>query len=177
MALGLVGRYLRGAVMNGRDLEARHHMMLASTYAGTGFGNAGTHLPHANAYPVAGAVKDYHAEGYPEMPMVPHGQAVASTAAAVFRWTYPSNPTRHLRAAELLSGQTFTKTDGADALPHVLTELMADIDMPSGLRSFGYEEGDVETLVNGTMQQTRQLAVVPRPVTREALAGIFRESL
>jgi len=42
MALGLVGRYLRRAVMNGRDLEARYHMMLASTYAGTGFGNAGT---------------------------------------------------------------------------------------------------------------------------------------
>ncbi|MGH3518999.1 MAG: hydroxyacid-oxoacid transhydrogenase, partial [Haloechinothrix sp.] len=104
MALGLVGRYLRRAVMNGRDLEARYQMMLASTYAGTGFGNAGTHLPHANAYPVAGAVQDYQAEGYPVMPMVPHGQAVSSTAAAVFRWTYPGDPCRHLRAAELLSG-------------------------------------------------------------------------
>lgn len=116
MALGLVGRYLRRAVMNGRDLNARYQMMLASTYAGTGFGNAGTHLPHANAYPIAGAVKNYQAEGYPPMPMVPHGQAVSSTAAAVFRWTYPGGPQRHLKAAELLSGQTFTTTDGADAL-------------------------------------------------------------
>lgn len=52
-ALSLVGKYLRRAVMNGRDLEARYQMALASTSAGTGFGNAGTHLPHANAYPVA----------------------------------------------------------------------------------------------------------------------------
>jgi hydroxyacid-oxoacid transhydrogenase len=177
MALSLVGRYLRRAVMNGRDLDARYHMMLASTYAGTGFGNAGTHLPHANAYPVAGAVQGYQAEGYPEMPMVPHGQAVSSTAAAVFRWTYPGDPGRHLRAAELLSGQTFTATDGAEALAHVLSTLMADIDMPSGLRSFGYDDTDIDTLVAGTMKQTRQLAVVPRPVTPEALRGIFADSL
>lgn len=177
MALGLVGRYLRRAVMNGRDLEARHQMMLASTYAGTGFGNAGTHLPHANAYPVAGAVKEYHAEGYPAMPMVPHGQAVGSTAAAVFRWTYPADPDRHLKAAELLSGQRFTRADGADALAHVLRELMTDIEMPKGLRSFGYDEGDLDTLVDGTMKQTRQLAVVPRPVSRDALRQIFTESL
>jgi hydroxyacid-oxoacid transhydrogenase len=177
MALALVGRYLRRAVMNGRDLEARYQMMLASTYAGTGFGNAGTHLPHANAYPVAGAVKDYQAEGYPTMPMVPHGQAVSATTAAVFRWTYAGDPARHLKAAELLSGQTFTATDGAEALAHVLDTLMADIEMPSGLRSFGYDESDVDTLVAGTMKQTRQLAVVPRPVTPAALRGIFADSL
>ena len=177
MALGLVGHYLRRAVMNGRDLDARYHMMLASTYAGTGFGNAGTHLPHANAYPIAGAVKSYQSPGYPAMPMVPHGQAVSATAPAVFRWTYPGDPQRHLRAAELLSGQTFTSTDGADALAHVLHELMTDIGMPRGLRSFGYDEADVDTLVSGTMQQTRQLAVVPRPVTPSALREIFRASL
>lgn len=177
MALSLVGKNLRRAVLNGRDLEARTQMALASTYAGTGFGNAGTHLPHANAYPVAGAVKNYRAEGYPEMPMVPHGQAVSATAAAVFRWTYPADPARHLRAAELLSGRTFTTTDGAEALAHVLTELMTDIGMPSGLRSFGYDESDVDTLVTGTLKQTRQLAVVPRPLDRAAATSIFTQSL
>jgi hydroxyacid-oxoacid transhydrogenase len=176
LALTLVGKYLRRAVMNGRDLEARYQMALASTSAGTGFGNAGTHLPHANAYPIAGAVENYQAEGYPPMPMVPHGQAVSATAAAVFRWTYPSGPERHLRAAELLSGQRFTATDGADALAHVLSELMVDIGMPAGLRAFGYSEHHLPTLVEGTMKQTRQLAVVPRPVTRDALTHIFRES-
>jgi alcohol dehydrogenase class IV len=176
-ALGLVGRYLRRAVMNGRDTEARQQMLLASTYAGTGFGNAGTHLPHANAYPVAGAVKEYRAEGYPPMPMVPHGQAVSATAAEAFRWTYAGSPDRHLRAAELLSGETFTHMDGADALANVITALMTDIGMPSGLRTFGYHESDVDELVDGTLKQTRQLAVVPRPVDRAALRQIFTASL
>ena len=176
-ALGLVGRYLRRAVLDGRDIEAREQMLLASTYAGTGFGNAGTHLPHANAYPVAGAVKEYRAVGYPPMPMVPHGQAVSATAAEAFRWTYDGSPDRHLRAAELLSGETFTRTDGADALAQVITALMTDIGMPGGLRSFGYDEGDVDELVDGTLKQTRQLAVVPRPVDRAALRHIFTASL
>ena len=176
-ALSLVGRYLRRAVHSGRDLEARTRMMLASTAAGTGFGNAGTHLPHANAYPVAGGASGYRADGYPEMVMVPHGQAVAATAVEVFRWTYPGHPDRHLRAAELLSGRTFTTTDGADALAQVLTELMRDIGMPAGLRSFGYGEDDLDTLADGTLKQTRQLAVVPRTVDRAAVTGIFRRSL
>jgi len=177
MALRLTGEHLRAAVLNGDDLHARYHMALASTYAGTGFGNAGTHLPHANAYPIAGAVRDYQAPGYPPMPMVPHGQAVSATAAAVFRWTYPADQDRHLRAAELLSGQTFTRTDGADALPAVLEELMRDIGMPSGLRAFGFGDDDVDTLVDGALKQTRQLSVVPRPLDRDAAATIFRQSL
>jgi hypothetical protein len=37
--------------------------------------------------------------------------------------------------------------------------------------------GCVDTLVAGTMKQTRQLAVVPRPVTPGALHDIFRQSL
>lgn len=176
MALKLVGRHLRAAVFNGRDLTARTQMALASTYAGTGFGNAGTHLPHAGSYPIAGAVENYRAEGYPEMPMVPHGQAVSVTAPAVFRWTYPTDPARHLRAAELLSGRTCTATDGADALPEVLTELMTDIGVPTRLGAFGYGDTDIDTLVEGTLKQQRQLAVVPRPVDRAALAGIFRAS-
>jgi len=176
-ALTLVGRHLRAAVHHGRDLTARYHMALAATYAGTGFGNAGTHLPHANAYPVAGQVREYRAAGYPPMPMVPHGQAVAATAPAVFRWTYPADPARHLRAAELISGGTLTAADGAGALPQVLTELMTDIGMPAGLGSFGYTAGDIEALADGTLKQTRQLAVVPRAVTRDALARIFQASL
>jgi hydroxyacid-oxoacid transhydrogenase len=40
-------------------------MAFAAIVTGMGFGNAGTHIPHANAYPIAGAVRGYQADGYP----------------------------------------------------------------------------------------------------------------
>ena len=49
--------------------------------------------------------------------------------------------------------------------------------MPAGLRSFGYTDDDVDTLVDGTLKQTRQLAVVPRALDRQSAAAIFRESM
>ena len=77
---------------------------MAATFAGLGFGNAGVHIPHANAYPIAGRVKDFHPEGYPaDEPMVPHGMAVALTAPEAFRFTFDASPERHLRAAQLLA--------------------------------------------------------------------------
>ncbi len=57
-ALTLLAASFRTAFRNGSDLEARSNMMLAATFAGMGFGNSGVHIPHANAYPIAGMVKD-----------------------------------------------------------------------------------------------------------------------
>ena len=85
--------------------EAREQMALAATFAGLGFGNAGVHIPHANAYPIAGRVRDYRPEGYPQdEPIVPHGMAVSLTAPAAFALTFEAAPERHLRARELLGG-------------------------------------------------------------------------
>lgn len=176
-AIRLVGEHLRSAVANGTDLRARSAMMLASTYAGIGFGNAGTHLPHANAYPVAGQVRSYRAAGYPEMPMVPHGQAVASTAMASFRFTFPACRQRHLRAAELLRGRALPADAGAEALPDALAELFGDIGVPAGIGAFGFVPGDIPALVAGTLKQQRQLSVSPKPVDQVSLHAIFEESL
>ncbi len=176
-AMRLVGAHLRRAVMNGNDHHARYQMCYASAVTGMGFGNAGTHIPHANAYPIAGAVRDYQSRDYPDMPMVPHGQAVASTAMAAFRYTFPADPARHLHAAELIGGRPVDPDEGADALPRVLRDLVRDIGMPNGISGFGYTAADVDTLVAGMLQQSRQLAVVPRPVEAEAAGQIFMESL
>jgi hydroxyacid-oxoacid transhydrogenase len=175
-AMTLLSGAFRTAVMHGDDVEAREQMALAATMAGLGFGNAGVHIPHANAYPIAGRVKDFRPDGYPaDEPMVPHGMAVSLTAPESFRWTFASSPERHLRAAALLApGHSY---DGPDALPGVLTELMRDIAIPNGLGAVGYDEGDVDDLVEGTMKQQRLLATAPRDVTEEDAAGILERSL
>src|SRR5207245_1938339 len=62
-AMRLVARFLIRAVKDPADDEARASMLLAASYAGIGFGNAGVHLPHGMSYPVSGRVQGYRAAG------------------------------------------------------------------------------------------------------------------
>jgi alcohol dehydrogenase class IV len=177
-ALALVARSFRTAVRDGENIEARTEMALAATFAGLGFGNAGVHIPHANAYPIAGQVKDFHPAGYPaDEPMVPHGMAVALTAPEAFRFTYEAGPERHVRAAALLDPQLGRSGDPAESLPSALLRLMRDIGIPDGIGAVGYTDADVPELVAGTMKQQRLLATSPREVTDEDVAGILIRSL
>lgn len=175
-ALSLLAESFRSAVRHGEDADARHQMALAATFAGLGFGNAGVHVPHANAYPIAGQVEGFTPAGYPDdHPMVPHGMAVSLTAPEAFRWTFGAAPERHLRAAELLAPDH--PYDGPDALPSVLTDLMRDIGIPAGLAAVGFAEKHVDDLVTGTMKQQRLLATAPREVTEDDVAGILTRSM
>jgi hydroxyacid-oxoacid transhydrogenase len=177
-ALSLLAESFRRAVHHGHDEDARGRMAMAATFAGMGFGNAGVHIPHANAYPIAGRVKDFHPKDYPaDEPMVPHGMSVALTAPEAFRFTFDASPERHRRAARLLSPDAEVPDDPAELLPSVLIALMRDIDIPDGIGAVGYDEGDIPDLVEGTMKQQRLLATAPKPVTEDDIAGIYHRSL
>ena len=177
-ALTLLAGSFRTAVVHGDDRQARADMAIAATFAGMGFGNAGVHIPHANAYPIAGQVKDFHPKDYPSgEAMVPHGMSVGLTAPEAFRFTFDSSPERHLRAAELLEPGAERPSDLSTFLPTVLARLMRDVDLPNGIAAVGYDEGDIGDLVDGTMKQQRLLATCPKDVTEDDIAGIFRRSM
>ena len=175
-ALTLLAGSFRAAMRDPADRSARHDMALAATYAGLGIGSAGVHIPHANAYPIAGRVRDYRPADYPaDAAMVPHGMAVSLTAPPAFRFTFEATPQRHLHAAHLLEPDA-TEV-GADLLPAVVLRLMRDVGMPSGLAEVGYDESDVPDLVAGALQQQRLLSISPRAATEDDLARIFGDSL
>jgi hydroxyacid-oxoacid transhydrogenase len=174
-ALARGGRFLRRAVEDPDDTEARGAMMLAASMAGVGFGSAGVHIPHACAYPIAGLKHEFRPPGYPDdHPFVPHGHSVIVTAPAAFRFTYEADPVRHHRAASLLAGEPLV---GPDALPDVLRALMADVGAPAGIGVLGYGEEDVAALAEGALKQARLLAVAPREVGEDDLRAILRASL
>jgi hydroxyacid-oxoacid transhydrogenase len=177
-AVEMVARSLRHA-MTGDD-GARADMMLAATFAGVGFGNAGVHLCHGMSYAVSGLVKTYRCGGYPsDHPLVPHGMSVALTAPAVFRWTAASDPDRHLQMAAAMGADTcgVPAGDAGDLLASAIVELMRAVGMPNGLSALGYTAADVDRLVEGTLPQHRVTKLSPRPVTSAALRQLFLDAM
>jgi alcohol dehydrogenase class IV len=183
-AIELIGRYLRRAVADARDEEARHQMMWAATLAGIAFGNAGVHVPHAMAYAVAGRLHDidgaYRPAGYPQdAPLVPHGFAVAVNAPAAFRALAPTAPFRHLEAARLLGGDTagVRPAEAGEVLAETMASLMHDVGAPNGIGGVGYTLADVPGLVKSAAPQRRLLDNAPSPVREAELDAIFRDAL
>lgn len=180
-ALRLASTYLVRAVDDASDDEARTNMLLAASYAGVGFGNAGVHLPHAMSYPVAGNVRSYRAPGYAnaDHPLVPHGVSVILNAPAAFRFTAPANPRRHLEAAFAL-GADRTVRNPADAgaiLADRLVWFMERLGVPNGLAAVGYASSDIPSLVEGTLLQKRLTTLSPRETGGDDLAQLFEQSM
>ena len=179
-ALRMVARYLVRAVEDPGDDEARAQMVLAASYAGVGFGNAGVHLPHGMSYPVSGNVKTYRAPGYSaDHPLVPHGFSVILNAPSVFRYTASARPERHLQAAEAL-GVDVSRAQGEDAgkiLADRITWFMQRLKTPNGLREVGYTASDIAALVEGTLPQHRVTKLSPRAAGPEELSRLFEEAM
>ncbi|KAF5321990.1 hypothetical protein D9619_000937 [Psilocybe cf. subviscida] len=158
---------------NRDDTEARRQMLLASSFAGIGFGNAGVHLCHGMSYPISGLNKKgpkYKHAGYvTDLPIIPHGISVALTGPAVFQFTAPSSPDRHRQALAIFNGTTVSDPNIAripDAevgnyLYEAIARFLDGLGVPRGLKAIGYGRNDIEKLVAGTLPQRRVLDLAP----------------
>jgi hydroxyacid-oxoacid transhydrogenase len=179
-AIEMMAASIIPAIENPEDDEARGQMMLAAAYAGIGFGNAGVHLPHGMSYPVAGMVRDFYPEGYPDdHPMVPHGMSVILNAPAVFRFTAVADPKRHLISAKWLGADIdgASDDDAGEILANQIIKFMKDTGMPNGLAGVGFGPDDVDKLVAGTIPQHRVTKLSPRPASEADLRQLFLDSM
>ncbi len=176
----MVNQYLVRAVEDPSDDEARANMILAASYAGVGFGNAGVHLPHGMSYPVSGNVKSYRVPGYAvDHPLVPHGFSVILNAPSVFRFTAEADPDRHLQAAEALGADiSHARPDAAGRiLADRITWFMQRLKVPNGLSDVGYTTSDIPALVEGTLPQHRVTKLSPRVAGPDELSALFEDAM
>jgi len=187
-ALQACAANIHKAVLLG-DVESRQAMLLASSAAGLGFGNAGVHLCHGMSYPVSSQNKSYTAPGYERVghPIIPHGLSVIVNAPAVFQWTAPANPQRHAACARILEQARQTRTgstlavgnenDAGAWLAREIEVLCESLGVELGLQRMGYSVADVPSLVAGTIEQHRVTKISPRPVDRQALEQLFENAM
>lgn len=179
-ALTRLGLYLERAVNDASDHEARDQMMYAATLAGIAFGNSGVHVPHGMAYSVAGLVRDYRPEGYPQdEPMVPHGMSVIVNAPSVFRFTASACPERHIHGAACLGAEVkgAGSEDAAEIVAGQLIKMMKATGIPNGVGGVGYGEADVAGLAKGAWAQQRLLTNAPREIRESDLGELYRGAM
>ncbi|XP_041362187.1 hydroxyacid-oxoacid transhydrogenase, mitochondrial-like [Gigantopelta aegis] len=179
-ALRMTAKYLKRAVYQPEDWTARRGMHFAASYAGIGFGNAGTHLCHGMCYPISGLNRKYFSRDYnDDHPLIPHGLSVVITAPAVFMFTSKACPERHLEAAECLGVdvRNVRKEDAGMVLSETVRKIMDDIEVPNGLKDLGYSTEDIPDLVKGTLPQHRVTKLCPRPFDGDDIAELLEKSM
>jgi alcohol dehydrogenase class IV len=163
-AVRLIGAYLRRAVRDGADLEAREGMALGATLAGMAFSNVGVALVHALEYPVGGATHCSHGAG--NGLLLPY----------VMRYNAPARLTAFASLARLLGEDVTGLGDeqAAERAVAAVERLRADIGIPTRLRDLGVKENQLRPFAEKALGIKRILRVNPRTPTLEDLESILR---
>jgi alcohol dehydrogenase len=165
-AIALIGRFLRRAVQQGEDLEAREALHEASLLAGMAFSNAGLTAVHALEYPVGVASG------------CTHGAGNGLFLPYVMAYNVPACPERLATVARLLGVEVegLSLQEAAQQAAEAVHRLNAGIGNPTRLRDLGIAQEDLRDLARDTAQIGRLLAMNPRPLDAEALEEILRQA-
>lgn len=166
MAIKLISQYLRRAVANGSDFEARDKMAYAEFLAGMAFNNASLGYVHAMAHQLGGFYN------------LPHGVCNAILLPHVERFNLIANVERFVDIAEALGEnvQALSAREAADKALAAIEKLSADIGIPKGLTELGVKEEDLEIMAKNAMKDACMLTN-PRIATLEDVIQIYKNAL
>lgn len=159
-----VGQYLRRAVKDGNDLEARDGMALAATLAGLAFSNSGVALVHAMEYPVGGAVH------------VSHGAGNGLLLPFVMRYNLEKRARETANIGLLLRPRAPESSEvAAESAIREIEQLREDIGIPLRLRDIGVTEEMLPGFATKAFAIKRLMRVNPRmPQSEDEILGIYR---
>ncbi|QJW92806.1 iron-containing alcohol dehydrogenase [Frigoriglobus tundricola] len=163
-AITLIGQFLKRAVRDGTDLEARDGMALAATLGGLAFSNAGVALVHAMEYPVGGAVH------------VSHGAGNGLLLPFVMRFNLEKRVPQTARIGEWLgTAHGRGQVEQAESAIAGIEQLRKDIGIPLRLRDIGVTEDMLPGFAAKAFAIKRLMRVNPRvPQSEDEILGIYR---
>lgn len=165
-SIKLIAKYLRIAVANGDNIEARENMAYASLLAGMAFNNAGLGYVHAMAHQLGGFYD------------MPHGVANAILLPHVERFNLISNLKRFADIAVFMGEniEGLSERDAAEKAIDAIAQLSKDVGIPSGLRELNVKEEDIEAMAKSALKDGNALSN-PIKGTEKNIAQIFRNAM
>ncbi len=165
-AIGLIGKYLRRAVADGSDLEARRHMANASLLAGLAFANGFLGAVHAIAMAMGGQFN------------VAHGIANALMLPYVMEFNEMAVTEKFMRIAaalgECIEGRS--EREAARRAAVAVHELVTDVGLPHVLADVKISEDRIPALAEEAFGNQRLLKNNPRSATVQDLTGILESA-
>jgi alcohol dehydrogenase len=161
LALQNIFKALRTAVKDGKNIEAREQMMLASLAAGCAFGAAGTAAAHAIQYPVG---NETH---------TPHGMGVALLMPYVMEFNRPSCVVSFAQIGRAI-GLSGTDEELSHKLIDEVALLLKDIGIPVTLKDLGLPEDKQDWTAESAIGAARLVNNNPRKLDLDAIKAITR---
>jgi alcohol dehydrogenase class IV len=164
-AVGLIFENLRTAYTDGKNLEAREKMALASTYAGFAFTRANVGYVHAIAHQFGGL---YH---------TPHGLANAIMLPFVLKYSHPAIVDRLALLA--VAAKIGTEAENKDVLAQKFLDAVDQLNHDLGIPTFlaALKESDIPSLAKAACWEAHTGYPVPRYMSQEVCENLIRKAL
>lgn len=165
-AIRLIGKYLRRAVADGSDLEARRHMANASMLAGLAFANGFLGAVHAIAMAMGGQFD------------VAHGIANALMLPYVMEFNEMAVTGKFTRIAAALGEpiQGLSEREAARRAALAVHQLVTDVGLPHVLADVRISEDRIPALAEESFGNQRLLKNNPRSATLQDLSRILESA-
>ncbi len=145
-AIKIIIKYLKTAVKEGTNIEARERMSFSSLLTGLGFSNSRTSSPHKVSYPIT---TQYN---------LPHGAACAITLPYFMEYIGENDPSKLSQIVEALGCKNYKEA------VEFLKKLIKEVDMPNRLSDLGIGKEEIPFIAkNSYVEMDKQEDPVPIP--------------
>ena len=164
-AITMISQWLRPAVANGENIEARDAMSYAQYLAGMAFNNASLGYVHAMAHQLGGFYD------------LPHGVCNALLLPYVQDFNKKAAAPRLKYVASLLGANVsnLSDEDGAKKAVELIKEMANNVGIPKSLAELGVKEEDFSVLADNALKDVCGLTN-PIQATKEEIIQIFRNA-
>jgi alcohol dehydrogenase len=158
-AIELIAQYLRAAVANGQDMDARDKMSYAQYLAGMAFNNASLGHVHAMAHQLGGFYD------------LPHGVCNAILLPVVERFNMIANLDRFVDIAVAMGENVdgMSKRAAAEKALEAIKTLSSDVGIPKGLAELGVKEEDLPIMAENAQKDACGLTNPRRPTLQDVI--------